>query len=90
MTVAETRWDAIRLSVVGDPVSPPDRGRLEAELRTRCVSRLRSAGLLPVSDRATPAGASADPTVADPAASRAARETSAAGQAGLGRPAPNQ
>ena len=47
VTVAETRWDGFRLAVVGDPVSPPDRGRLEGELRTRCMSRLRADGLLP-------------------------------------------
>jgi small-conductance mechanosensitive channel len=52
VTVAETRWDGIRLSVVGDPVSPPDRGRLEGELRTRCLSRLRADGLLPGADPA--------------------------------------
>jgi small-conductance mechanosensitive channel len=47
VTVAETRWDGYRLGVVGDAVSPPDRGRLEGELRTRCMSRLRADGLLP-------------------------------------------
>ncbi len=52
VTVAETRWDAIRLSVTGDPVPPPERGRLEGELRTRCVSRLRAEGLLPVAGQA--------------------------------------
>lgn len=90
VTVAETRWDAIRLSVVGDPVSPPDRGRLEGELRTRCVSRLRAAGLLPVSDAAAPAAPTADGTGADHAAGRAALETPTASQAGLGRPAAKQ
>lgn len=47
--VAETRPDGVRLSVAGDPVPPPDRGRLEGELRTRCMSRLRADGLLPSS-----------------------------------------
>ncbi len=47
VTVAETRWDGVRLAVVGEPVSPPDRGRLEGELRTRCMSRLRADGVLP-------------------------------------------
>ena len=56
VTVAETRWDGVRLSVVGDPVPPPERGRLEGELRTRCMSRLRADGLLPT---AAPAGAEA-------------------------------
>ncbi len=49
VTVAETRPDGLRLSVVGDPVSPPERGRLEGELRTRCLSLLRADGLLPSS-----------------------------------------
>ncbi len=52
VTVAETRWDGVRLAVVGDPVAPPDRGRLEGELRTRCLSRLRADGLLPGPDLA--------------------------------------
>ncbi|CAA9480656.1 MAG: Putative transport system permease protein [uncultured Solirubrobacteraceae bacterium] len=56
VTVAETRPEGLRLSVVGDPVSPPDRGRMEGELRTRCMSRLRADGLLPV---AAPEGVAA-------------------------------
>lgn len=47
VSVAETRPDGIRLAVVDDPVLPPERGRLEGELRTRCMSHLRSDGLLP-------------------------------------------
>ena len=52
VTIAETRWDGIRLAVTGEPVSPPDRGRLEGELRTRCMSRLRADGLLPACEPA--------------------------------------
>lgn len=47
VTVAETRPDGIRLAVVDSPVPPPERGRLEGELRTRCLSHLRADGLLP-------------------------------------------
>ena len=60
VTVAETRWDGIRLAVVGDPVSPPDRGRLEGELRTRCMSRLRADGLLPTAEPAGVVGSAAN------------------------------
>ena len=60
VTVAETRWDGVRLAVVGDPVAPPDRGRLEGELRTRCLSRLRADGLLPGRELAGVAGPAAN------------------------------
>lgn len=45
-TVAETVPWGVRLAVGGDPVPPPDRAPREAELRRRCLARLRSEGLL--------------------------------------------
>lgn len=49
VTVAETRPEGLRLAVAGDLVLPPDRGRLESELRTRCLGLLRADGLMPSS-----------------------------------------
>jgi small-conductance mechanosensitive channel len=46
VAIAETTPEGIRLSVGGDPVPPPERGRHEAELRLRCLRRLQAEGLL--------------------------------------------
>jgi small-conductance mechanosensitive channel len=46
VSIAETTPEAIRLSVAGDPVPPPERARHEAELRLRCLRRLQAEGLL--------------------------------------------
>jgi small-conductance mechanosensitive channel len=46
VSVAEVTADGIRLTVGGDPVPPPDKGPQQAELRARCLGRLRSEGLL--------------------------------------------
>lgn len=46
VAVAESAADGIRLSVAGERVAPADRGTLEAELRARCLRRLREEGLL--------------------------------------------
>jgi small-conductance mechanosensitive channel len=45
-TVAEVVPWGIRLSVGGEPVAPAERGAREAELRRRCVLKLRAEGLL--------------------------------------------
>jgi small-conductance mechanosensitive channel len=45
-TVAEVLPEGVRLSVGGDPVAPAERGAHEADLRRRCIARLRSEGLL--------------------------------------------
>jgi small-conductance mechanosensitive channel len=45
-TVAEVLPWGVRLSVGGDPVAPAQRGGDEADLRRRCVVRLRAEGLL--------------------------------------------
>jgi small-conductance mechanosensitive channel len=47
VTVAESAKDGVRLSVGGDRVAPADKGSREAELRARCLRRLRDEGLLP-------------------------------------------
>jgi small-conductance mechanosensitive channel len=47
VSVAETSVDGFRLTVSGDPCPPPERARNEAELRLRCLERLRTEGLLP-------------------------------------------
>jgi small-conductance mechanosensitive channel len=47
VAVAETSVDGFRLTVSGDPCPPPERARNEAELRLRCLERLRTEGLLP-------------------------------------------
>ena len=46
VTVAETAVDGVRLAVGGAPCPPPDRAPREAELRLRCLDRLRAEGLL--------------------------------------------
>jgi small-conductance mechanosensitive channel len=46
VAVAETSVDGVRLSVGGARCAPPDRTAREAELRLRCLSRLRADGLL--------------------------------------------
>jgi small-conductance mechanosensitive channel len=47
VTVAEAVPWGVRLSVGGDRVPPPERAAREAELRARCLRRLRAEGLLP-------------------------------------------
>jgi small-conductance mechanosensitive channel len=47
VTVAESAADGVRLSVSGDRVTPAEKGPREAELRARCLRRLRAEGLLP-------------------------------------------
>jgi small-conductance mechanosensitive channel len=47
VSVAEAVPWGVRLSVGGDPVPPPERATREAELRARCLRRLRAEGLLP-------------------------------------------
>jgi small-conductance mechanosensitive channel len=46
VSVAETTVEGFRLDVAGDPCPPPERGPREAELRLRCLDRLRTEGLL--------------------------------------------
>jgi small-conductance mechanosensitive channel len=46
VTVAEAVPWGVRLSVGGDRVPPPERAAAEAELRARCLKRLRAEGLL--------------------------------------------
>jgi small-conductance mechanosensitive channel len=47
VSVAESARDGVRLSVGGDRVPPAQKGPREAELRARCLRRLRDEGLLP-------------------------------------------
>jgi small-conductance mechanosensitive channel len=47
VSVAETTVDGFRLTVSGDPCPPPERAPREAELRLRCLERLRTEELLP-------------------------------------------
>jgi small-conductance mechanosensitive channel len=47
VSVAEITDVGVRLAVGGDPCPPPDRAPREAELRLRCLTRLRAEGLLP-------------------------------------------
>ena len=47
VSVAETTLDGFRLTVSGDPCPPPQRAPREAELRLRCLERLRTEELLP-------------------------------------------
>jgi small-conductance mechanosensitive channel len=47
VTVAEVSDLGVRLAVGGDPCLPPERSAREAELRLRCLTRLRADGLLP-------------------------------------------
>ena len=46
VTVAETAVEGTRLAVGGERVPPPVRAKHEAELRERCLRRLRADGLL--------------------------------------------
>ena len=46
VSVAEITPDGVRLTVGGDPVPPPQKGPRQAELRARCLERLRTEGLL--------------------------------------------
>jgi small-conductance mechanosensitive channel len=55
VSVAESAATGVRLSVSGDRVPPPDKATREAELRARCLRRLRSEGLLPTCE-GSPAG----------------------------------
>jgi small conductance mechanosensitive channel len=55
-SVAEITHEGVRLSIGGDPIPPRERAGREADLRARCLARLRAEGLLP-----TPAGESAPP-----------------------------
>jgi small-conductance mechanosensitive channel len=46
VTVAEVRADGVRLAVGGEHVAPSERSAREAELRARCLRRLREDHLL--------------------------------------------
>jgi small-conductance mechanosensitive channel len=46
VTVAEAAPEGVRLAVGSDPVPPPERAEREADLRRRCLRRLRAEGLL--------------------------------------------
>jgi hypothetical protein len=46
VTIAEQVPWGIRLAIGGEAVAPPDRYAREAELRARCLRRLRAEGLL--------------------------------------------
>jgi len=46
VTVAESSPEGTRLAVGGERVAPPERAKHEAELRERCLRRLRADGLL--------------------------------------------
>ncbi len=46
VAVAETAAEGTRLAVGGERVPPPERAKHEAELRERCLRRLRAEGLL--------------------------------------------
>jgi small-conductance mechanosensitive channel len=48
VSVAESAPTGVRLSVSGDRVPPPEKAARQAELRARCLRRLRSVGLLPM------------------------------------------
>jgi small-conductance mechanosensitive channel len=47
VSVAETSVEGFRVTVSGDPCAPPERAPREAELRLRCLQRLRADELLP-------------------------------------------
>ena len=47
VSVAETSVEGFRVTVSGDPCPPPERAPQEADLRLRCLERLRAEGLLP-------------------------------------------
>jgi small-conductance mechanosensitive channel len=59
VTIAETTPEGIKLVLGGDPVSPPDRAALEAELRLRCLRRLQAEGLLAPDRNSAPQGETA-------------------------------
>jgi small-conductance mechanosensitive channel len=46
VTVAESTFEGLRLTVGGDPCPPPERGPREAALRLQCLERLQREGLL--------------------------------------------
>jgi small-conductance mechanosensitive channel len=46
VAVAETSVEGFRVTVSGDPCPPPERAPQEADLRLRCLERLRTEGLL--------------------------------------------
>jgi small-conductance mechanosensitive channel len=46
ITVAEVAAEGIRLAVSGERVAPGERGAREADLRARCLRRLREDGLI--------------------------------------------
>jgi small-conductance mechanosensitive channel len=46
-SVAEIAAEGVRLSVGGEPVAPAEKAAREAELRARCLRRLRAEALLP-------------------------------------------
>jgi hypothetical protein len=46
ITVAEVAAEGIRLAVSGERVAPGERGTREADLRARCLRRLREDGLI--------------------------------------------
>jgi small-conductance mechanosensitive channel len=46
VTIAETAVEGTRLAVGGERVPPPERAKHEAELRERCLRRLRAEGVL--------------------------------------------
>jgi small-conductance mechanosensitive channel len=46
VAVAELARDGVRLAVGGDQIAPPERAAREADLRRRCLRRLRAEGLL--------------------------------------------
>jgi small-conductance mechanosensitive channel len=52
VSIAEVARDGVRLTVGGDAVPPAEKAAAEAELRARCLRRLRAEGLL----AAEPAG----------------------------------
>jgi small-conductance mechanosensitive channel len=45
-SIAEVTHEGVRITVVADPVPPPQKGPRQAELRADCLARLRDAGLL--------------------------------------------
>jgi hypothetical protein len=46
VTVAESTVEGTRLAVGGERVPPPERAKHEADLRERCLRRLRADGVL--------------------------------------------
>jgi small-conductance mechanosensitive channel len=50
VSVAESSPEGIRLAVAGSPCPPSERAIREADLRARCLRRLRAESLLPVED----------------------------------------